>query len=145
MTKTASAPSKTPATDSPADTPSAAVSLLLWLRWALALWAIVTGINELGFYISNWAPLVQKAVVNPAYHPLPFLVLAILHLAGGIVLLLRSKWAFLILGLHFAGYLGQLLWHSSLAYMPAMMMLYLSIEALTLWLCLYLWADNRLR
>lgn len=116
---------------------------LLVLRWILAFLAVAIGISESVFYLSNWASLVDQAYSHPIYHPLPSVLLATLHVLGGAMLFARSPWCIPLFALHFIAYVAKFLMAAGFSLPPPTLVIYLGIDALTVWLCLYSWAHSQ--
>lgn len=132
--------------EGPSLTPgSSAFPALLLLRWALALWAVAVGLSETYFYLSNWTALSEKAFIDASYQPLPSAVLAVMHVVGGLILFVRSKWSTLVFLLHFMGYVAKFLMFAGWDSPPPVLIFYLSLDAITIWLCLHLWAHSQFK
>lgn len=118
---------------------------LLVLRWILSFLAVAIGISELVFYLSNWASLIDQAYSHPIYHPLPSVLLAAMHVLGGAMLFARSKWCIPLFALHFTAYVAKFLISAGFILPPQTLVIYLGVDALTIWLCLYIWAHSQSR
>ena len=118
-------------------------SYRLWERavsWIVLAFSIA-GIAFPAFYISsNWA-LVQELYYTGQLNFLPFLF-PLLFLAAAILLVVRSKWCFLLFILHFVSSLTYVVIEYGLAQLPWYGHLNYMFEVALLYFCFSLMARN---
>jgi hypothetical protein len=115
------------------------------LRWVISGGLVVIGLWRLFLLINSWSYWSDRAIIDMAYSPYPWLLVEMCVAAAGVLLYIRSKWVFAAVLGHVLLFNGQLCMGLNGAPLPLIAYEIWACEALVLWFCASLLLAHRLR
>ena len=119
--------------------------VVLVLRWLLSAALVALGLWRTSLLAMNWAFFAERVVIDPAYNPVPWLVVELCVVAVGLLLAIRSKWVFAPLLVHIGLFSRQLYVGRGNSGIPAGAYEVWAAEILVFGFCTWLWLRQRLK
>jgi hypothetical protein len=123
----------------------ATLPFLLVLRWIVGVAIVVHGLYALYSLSQSWSDLADRAIIDPGFSPYRYLPAALLKIATGIGMLLRSKWSVLLAIAWTAAFSYPFLSSIRFGNLPSIFLFSVMEQLAILFFLSFLWVKGRLR
>lgn len=106
---------------------------------------MVRGLLGLRVVIQDWSQMSDLSIIDKAYSPLPFLILALSEACAGALLFMRRRWIFLAVGIALSSFTYVYLAGQRPSSMPPLVSLKFAEQLAVLAFCIWLQLRGRLK